>query len=520
MAATDDFRSRAKLFWKNGGWVTLVIISTFLVLFLIAFQIVTPVLRSERVQNVRNNVSHLSDIFVKNVASLEKDLWHVILKNEKILSNPDSAAVICSELLRRNPHLSGVSISYLKHFPNSNGFLFPFVFCGEKADTVCDLNGLSAERMPHVNQLYSFYEQHPLDLVYFGHYRKFPFCDGPSIPISLPISSDSTDIDAVITAYSKDMTVLRNFFSTVNPYPEGLAYMINTDDSLFVMTPFDSLINQPAIPWLREKYGDGLVFQMRSLPEDEIIVFQEGDMTFLTGKIFFNQRIFLYAVPTFVFTDDLREIAIRLLLCCLLGFFLISLVCILAMKKNGRMALRQEVMRKDMENSAEIQMSLLSSEKGCLSGIEFDARLIPAKLVGGDLYYCFERNGFFFFCIGDVSGKGMPAALFMSKTISLFKYIVRHAAAADIIAKELNEELCENNDKSMFVTMFIGILEHKTGFLRFCNAGHNEPLFLSGNETSVPEYLRASENLPLGIVADTLFTEETMHLNAGSVLLL
>jgi phosphoserine phosphatase RsbU/P len=122
--------------------------------------------------------------------------------------------------------------------------------------------------------------------------------------------------------------------------------------------------------------------------------------------------------------------------------------------------------------------------------VEVFAMMEPAREVGGDLYdffYC--ADGTFCFLVGDVSGKGMPAALFMARTKSLIRLTTEfmrapHGAAATAgeIVKRVNIELCQNNDDVMFVTLFFGMLQPKTGEFNFCNAGHNAPFLLtSGN---------------------------------------
>ncbi len=167
-----------------------------------------------------------------------------------------------------------------------------------------------------------------------------------------------------------------------------------------------------------------------------------------------------------------------------------------------------------------LQKSMLSPLETDTPQLKVDALIVPAKNVSGDLYYYFVRNGYLYFCIGDVSGKGLPASLFMSKTVSLFICISRYAIRADDIAEQLNIELCQNNASSMFVTMFIGILNIETGELQYCNAGHDEPLLWNGDDSSKPCYLSTSDNVPLGVDEEEPYTQGEMILNPGSRLCL
>jgi phosphoserine phosphatase RsbU/P len=117
--------------------------------------------------------------------------------------------------------------------------------------------------------------------------------------------------------------------------------------------------------------------------------------------------------------------------------------------------------------------------------VEVSARMVPAREVGGDLYDVFTaENGKLCFLIGDVSGKGVASALFMARTKSLLRTIASMpredggAASAGEIVSRVNRELCQDNDIMMFVTLFFGVLNGRTGLLEFCNAGHDAPFLI------------------------------------------
>ena len=139
--------------------------------------------------------------------------------------------------------------------------------------------------------------------------------------------------------------------------------------------------------------------------------------------------------------------------------------------------------------------------------IDIYGMLLPAKDVGGDLfdfYICDEK---LFFCIGDVSGKGVPASLVMAMTRSLFRNISSHTAEPHLIAQALNDALAEGNDTSMFVTAFLGVLELGTGLLHYCNAGHNPPLIIGSEVSLVP----CEPNVPLGLMAGMDFVPQEIQ---------
>ena len=129
--------------------------------------------------------------------------------------------------------------------------------------------------------------------------------------------------------------------------------------------------------------------------------------------------------------------------------------------------------------------------------LELAAKLVPAKEVGGDLYDFFIENEKLYFIIGDVSGKGVPASLVMAVTCRLFRSVASHFDQPEEIISSLNDSLSEGNDSGMFCTAFLGILDLKTGQLKYCNAGHNAPLIINTNGNVIP--VQVIPNLPLGL---------------------
>lgn len=146
--------------------------------------------------------------------------------------------------------------------------------------------------------------------------------------------------------------------------------------------------------------------------------------------------------------------------------------------------------------------------------IDIYGSLVPAREVGGDLFDFFLRDEKLFFCIGDVSGKGVPSAMVMSVVHSLFRMASAHESNPARIMQTINETTCENNETNMFVTMFIGILDLPTGRMRYCNAGHDIPVIV-GHEA-----LPAKPNLPVGLFNDFTYEMQEMVLENGSMLFL
>ena len=161
-----------------------------------------------------------------------------------------------------------------------------------------------------------------------------------------------------------------------------------------------------------------------------------------------------------------------------------------------------------------IQMAMLpKSSIPSNKEIELYASLTPAREVGGDLYDYFQEGGKLFFCIGDVSGKGVPAALMMAVVRGMFRSESRRAESAAAIVNTMNRNLCEEYAGGDFVTMFVGILDLSSGLLDYCNAGH-EPPFIAGRQQDV------KLNLPVGALSDWIYEGQQTQLHTGDMLFL
>jgi serine phosphatase RsbU (regulator of sigma subunit) len=161
----------------------------------------------------------------------------------------------------------------------------------------------------------------------------------------------------------------------------------------------------------------------------------------------------------------------------------------------------KERIESELRIAREIQKRMLPHVFPRRRDVDIYAMMTPAKEVGGDLYAYALMDNQLYFCVGDVSGKGVPAALFMAEVTRMFRTLVDGHLQPQAIANRLNRALTEDNDQGMFVTMFIGLINLTTGHMEYCNAGHNPPL-LDG------EYMKMEPNAPIGLWPDVVFTGE------------
>ena len=219
-------------------------------------------------------------------------------------------------------------------------------------------------------------------------------------------------------------------------------------------------------------------------------------------------------VPDDVIMFNGRMLNIIILLTMVLGLLAIYLFCRHQIKEIADpIAAQKAVMEHELTIAHNIQKALLPQSFPEHADIDLYATQTPARDVGGDLYDYFVHEGCLVFCIGDVSGKGVPAALLMAVMKSMFRSEAHRADSAAGIVETMNRNLGEEYKGGDFVTMFVGILDLKTGFLDYCNAGHEAPL-VAGRPLDV------KRNLPVGALSDWNYEGQQTQLKSGDMLFL
>ena len=167
----------------------------------------------------------------------------------------------------------------------------------------------------------------------------------------------------------------------------------------------------------------------------------------------------------------------------------------------------KERMESELRIARNIQMSMVPSVFPDIKGLDMYASMTPAKEVGGDLYHYLQQGDKLYFCVGDVSGKGVPASLFMAQATRLFLTLAKQAMNPAEICTRMNDALSgSDNETSMFVTFWLGLADLTTGHLSFCNAGHNPPVI--GRGEGEVAFLGMIPNVPIGILPGMEYQSE------------
>jgi anti-sigma regulatory factor (Ser/Thr protein kinase) len=228
-------------------------------------------------------------------------------------------------------------------------------------------------------------------------------------------------------------------------------------------------------------------------------------------------------VPNADMYQRLHKASLAFSLLVLVIFISISLIAHSLLKNLWRLGeerLKNQHIEDELAIARKIQMSLMPSQikgEGLVSQLDISGFLQPARFVGGDLYDYYVRDNKLIFCIGDISGKGVPAAMLMSISHSLFRTVSAHVVDPGRIVNTLNDSISDNNPDCMFLTLFLGVIDLDSKVLSYCNAGHNPPVWIHDGQA---KFIDSEPDMILGIETGISYTTHQLQMNAGDTLFL
>lgn len=342
---------------------------------------------------------------------------------------------------------------------------------------------------------------------------------------SLPLHQDGR----VVGLIGADLSIewINDVINHYHPYPSSFS-MVVSEEGMLLSSPPDSLANPELVKMLIDMFNNPAV-PRKLVGRGRITRYQFYDaIRGENGRVYYaektkaphwNMMLVCYDNEIFGKLERMRHYVMLLSLFSLGLLVLIISLFARSYHKLQITQLRQESLNSELRVAKDIQMNMLPSNnvETKQEGIDIFGYLLPAREVGGDLYNFFVRDGKLFFCIGDVSGKGVPAAMTMAQTMSLLRSAPNQENNPARIMRVLNRTLSSGNDSNMFVTMFLGILDLPTGQLRYCDAGHDAPLVMVDGEKQVVD---VNPNLPLGVFEDTQYEVQETQIKPGSMILL
>ena len=450
--------------------------------------------------------SMIMDVVDQTETAVGNSVWI----SQWCLSVLDSLQNVSERLVRDNSTVVGSTVALIPGYNRQHQLFAPYVY--QEGDSLI-FQSLATPEYDYPSQ-----EWFTRPLVLNKPYWSEPYLDegGGEVLMttySVPIH-DRKERQAAVLTGDVALGWLTDVLKGIEIYPHASSFIISRSGRLMVGENQE----QQALDLLA-----GLI--------DRITAGEEGKMIEKTS----GGKFHVYYAPVehtgwtmcVMIPDDdiygsIRKIEGLVKLLQLLG--LILLLAILhsffrSQKRYRELDQKRALMMGELKIASDIQMSMVPKVFPPFPerhDLDMAAVIVPAREVGGDLYDFYIRDEKLFFCLGDVSGKGIPASLVMSVTRTTFRTVSAKENSPGAIVKAMNATLSDMNDLEMFVTFFCGVLDLEKGVLRYCNAGHNPPRIL----TDAIRVLPVDPNLPLGIIQDMVFTEQEVTFGYDSAIFL
>lgn len=469
-------------------------------------------LRSFEIRNVMNAV----EVAVTNMA------WAV----EQNLSQPDSMYAITQRIIECNSIIIGSAVAFEPNYYPQKGRLFsPYSY--KQSDNIVRSKHLGTDT----------YNYHDMEW-YTEPMRKGqphwsePYFDegGGEMMMStysIPIHDANGRAVAIFTA-DVSLDWLGAIINTNKLYPSSFNMMVSRTGQMMTC-PIESLVMRKNINDIAAEIKDttaALINQRMMAGESGMasVTDENGELNHVFYAPVDNHTGWSMAI---VCSDreiyyGLRQVSFNLFILMIIGMLLLGYIIM----RTARSAQRLQIVNAEKERIGSELHIASEIQKGMLpkifppypdrNDIDIFGSLVPAKEVGGDLFDFYIRDEKLFFCIGDVSGKGVPASLVMAVTRAQFRTMSAHESSPDRIITAMNEAMSEMNEANMFVTFFIGVLDLPTGRMRFCNAGHNAPLLIGSGVGT----LKCNSNIPLGIMQGWKFNMQETLIDCGTTIFL
>ncbi len=455
--------------------------------------------------------NRIMDIINQAEAAVRNSIWIA----QWCLAVPDSLHRVAQRIVEDNPVVVGSTVALVPGYLPKRPLFSPYVF--QAKDGTLSFSSLATNEYDYPSQ-----EWFSKALDKESGYWSEPYIDtgGGNIlmtTFSMPIKDVNGTTAAVLTA-DISLDWLTDLVGNLTVYPNAFNMVVSRAGQIMVC-PVESLIMNNHI--------DDMIPQM-----DDTSATRELNRAMLSGQSGHTQikyngaNNYVYFAPvertgwamSIVIPEDeifhnLKNVGLMVTLFQVLGILLLILMFRSMFRhymQNKKLNEKRERMEGELNIAKDIQMSMVPQSFPPFPDrhdLDMAADIVPAKEVGGDLYDYFVRDEKLFFCIGDVSGKGVPASLVMAVTRTTFRNLSAIEDSPGVIVRSMNESLSATNESGMFVTFFCGVLDLENGHMRFCNAGHNPPVLLTDSK----KMLSVEANLPLGIMPGMDFKEQEMQ---------
>lgn len=463
----------------------------------------------------------IMDIVNQAESAVHNNIWIT----EWCLENPDSLERIPQLVVGINPVVVGSTVALVPGYLENKPLYAPYATRDLKTGKM-RLLSLATEAYDYPSK-----EWFTKPLERNDGYWSEPYFDDNGgdmlmTTYSVPVRDKNGKVAAILTA-DISLDWLTELFRDIKVYPHAFNMVISNSGQIMVC-PEETLVMKTTVNEFALESED---YEALNKANQAMLAGASGEMPVRymgqTNHVYFApvERTgwsLAIVLPEKDLYSGVRRIGMIVMLLQILGVAMLIVILRIATKNQERYLMmneQKERMENEINIASEIQMSMIPKTFPPFpdrTDLDFAAAIVPAKQVGGDLYDFFIRDEKLYFCIGDVSGKGIPASLVMAVTRSLFRASSAHETNPQRIVTAMNDTMTESNDNNMFVTFFCGVLNLATGHLHYCNAGHNPPLILTDDIRLLP----VEPNIPLGVLHGFSYSEQEMDLRYDDSLLL
>ena len=508
---------------RKGSRLILILLTALLLELVAALQYTYTrnLLIKEEERITRMELTMESEVVLHTLEEAELSMFENEWSVRESLAHPDSLFGAVRRMIESNSNVAGACIAVLPDYYPEKGRLFePYAHREEGRILVDQIAGPD-----HDYTLGPYFQQ---ALREEKEFWSDPYDYGTDpvqqlITYSYPVRDRSGRL-AAICGLDIDLTWLSDTLNVHPYYPSSFGFMLTRDGRL-VAGPREERVSPRTMEHVASLVMDPTVDRtVRGLHRVSCIVFRDP----VSGKDAYLDYRALPRDPGWIIAEvsyrdevlaPVRRMMWRILLMSLAGFAFL-LVIIHRFARNGKRLWEADVKQarigSELRIARRIQEEMLPKASLDRSDLTARGSLTPAKEVGGDLFDYYIREEKLFFCIGDVCGKGVPAAMVMAVTHSILRMLSEQEVAPARIVEELNREACRNNASGTFVTLFLGVLDLSTGRLRYCNAGHDRPVLVGDSVEELP----ALANVPVGVFDDVTYQEQEAMVAPGSLLFL
>ena len=511
-------------FQERKGSRLILILLTALLLELVAalqYTYTRNLLIKEEERITRMELTMESEVVLHTLEEAELSMYENEWSVKESLAHPDSLFGAVRRMIESNSNVAGACIAVLPDYYPEKGRLFePYAHREEGRILVDQIAGTD-----HDYTLGPYFRQALREEKEFWS-DPYDYGEDPVQKLTTytyPVRDRSGRL-AAICGLDIDLTWLSDTLNVHPYYPSSFGFMLTRDGRL-VAGPRAERVSPRTLEHVAGLVMDPTVDRtVRGRHRVSCIVFRDpvnGEEAYLDYRALPRDPRWIIAEVSY--RDEVlapvRRMMWRILLMALAGFVFL-LVIIHRFARNGKRLWEADVKQarigSELRVARRIQEEMLPKASLDRSDLTARGSLTPAKEVGGDLFDYYIREEKLFFCIGDVCGKGVPAAMVMAVTHAILRMLSEQEEAPARIIGELNREACRNIATGTFVTLFLGVLDLSTGHLRYCNAGHDRPIFVGDSVEELP----ALANVPVGVFDDVVYQEQETRLASGSLLFL